>query len=872
MTSASQADELCFGGNNATATVTPSGATGPYTYSWSPSGQTGSTATALTSQGYTCTITDANGCAITQTFNITQPTLVTVTTAQVSSTCGNPNGTATATPSGGTGTYNYLWSPGGQTTSTISAQMAGTYSVTVTDANGCSANGTITITNMGSPSASITSATNILCNGANTGAATVTVVGGTGTITYSWTPSGGTNTTANGIPAGTYTVTVTDSNGCQDTAQVTLTQPPLLTASASFSPVLCNGGNTGSANVIANGGMPAYSYSWSPTGGTASTANGLTAQSYTCTVTDANGCTTTASTTVTEPTQLVTTSSQVDELCFGGNTGSATVSPSGGTGAYTYSWSPSGGSGASATTLTSQGYTCTITDANGCSITQPFIITQPTQLVVSATGVDAHCNQSDGSATATTVGGTGASTFAWTPAGTGSTISNIPSGTYSVTATDVNGCTSSTTVTINNLNGVNASLGPVSNVSCNGGSNGSASITATGGNPAYTYSWTPNVSASNTLTGVTAGNYSVTVTDANGCTSNVTLTITEPPALAVIASAAPPAVCAGSQVSLSSTATGGVPAYTTTWNPGSMNGANQNVTPASSVTYTVTVVDVNGCSATDSVNVTVFPMPVATFSANITSGCAPVCVNFSDLSTIGNPGNIAAWTWDFGDGNTSTSQNPSHCYTNPGTYNVTLTVKSADGCQTTITMTSYINVFANPVAAFGMSPQPTTLVNSEIFFTDSSTNALSWLWSFGDLMNSTSTLENPSFTYGDATCYQVLLTATSSQGCVDTVSHVVCIGPDVSIFVPNTFTPNGDNHNETFFPVCIGIDPDHFEMWIYDRWGNMIYYTADLNNGWDGRVQGHPDIAQIDTYVWKINAKDLTGATHNLIGHVNLIK
>jgi gliding motility-associated-like protein len=827
----------------------------------------------LTATSYTCTVTDANGCSVTQTFTITQPTAVTVAVTQVSSTCGNANGSATATPAGGTGAYTYAWTPSGLTTATINNQLAGNYSVVVTDANGCTGNGSVTITDMGSPTVTITASTNILCNGGNNGSATSSVAGGTGVITYAWTPIGGNAATGVNMTAQSYTVTVTDANGCQDTAQVTLTEPPLLTASASFTPVLCNGGNTGSATVVANGGFGAYTYSWAPTGGTLDTAPNLTAQSYTCTVTDANGCTATASTTVTEPTQVTTTASQVDELCFGGNTATATVTPAGGTGVYTYAWAPSGGTLATETGLTATNYTCTITDANGCSITQTFTITEPPQLVVSATSVDSHCSQADGSVSASTVGGTGVPSYMWSPGGPGATISNIVAGTYTVVATDANGCTDTTTAVINNLNGVSASLGTSTNVLCNGNSTGDATINAAGGNPAYTYTWTPNVSAASTATNLAAGNYSVLVTDIDGCTSTVTLTITEPPLLTATSSSLPAAVCSGSQVQLTATPVGGVGPYTVNWTPLNLPGSTISFVPNNSGVDTATIVDANGCTTVTITNHTVFPMPTPAFSANIMAGCSPVCVDFSDISTIGNPGQITAWTWDFGDGSpTSSTQNPTHCYTAPGSYDVTLTVKTADGCIQTITMTNYITVYANPVAAFGVSPQPTTLVNNEIFFTDSSQGAVSWLWSFGDLTGATSTAQNPSFIYPDPICYQALLTVTSVDGCTDTVSHDVCIDPDVMIFVPNTFTPNGDNKNETFFPVAIGMDPEQYQMWIFDRWGNMIFYTEDINKGWDGRVMGASDIAQIDTYVWKINVKDITGVQHNLIGHVNLIK
>jgi gliding motility-associated-like protein len=187
-------------------------------------------------------------------------------------------------------------------------------------------------------------------------------------------------------------------------------------------------------------------------------------------------------------------------------------------------------------------------------------------------------------------------------------------------------------------------------------------------------------------------------------------------------------------------------------------------------------------------------------------------------------------------------------------------------------MTNYIDVFANPVAAFGFAPQPVTMLDPQVFFSDSSLNASSWLWSFGDIQNSSSPVQNPSFTYTQPDCFTVLLTVTSPDGCTDTVSHPLCIGPETTIYVPNAFTPNGDAKNETFFPVGLGLDPDRFEMWIFDRWGNMIFYTDDLNKGWDGRVQGHSEIAQIDTYVWKIKAVDMSGTSHDMVGRVSLLK
>jgi gliding motility-associated-like protein len=764
-----------------------------------------------------------------------------------------------------------LWTPNNTTSGTLSNVVAGSYQITVTDANNCTASAIATVNNMGNPVATIVASDSVSCFGGNDGFAAAGASSGTGPYTFTWS-NADTDSLAGGLTAGSYTVTVTDANGCTDTASVTIHEPLQLTATTTQANVLCFGNSNGSATVTASGGTGAYSYSWAPAGGNTDTASALPAGSYTCTITDANGCSTTALVTITEPPQLTATAASTDVSCFAGTDGTATATETGGTAPYSYSWAPTGGTSAAASGIAAGTYTCTITDANGCATTASVTITEPTPISITTTAIDANCNQADGSATAAATGGTGTFTYSWLPSGSGSAINNVVAGTYTVIATDANGCADTTTVVVGNLSGVNATLAASANISCFGGADGSIDIDATGGTGPYTYNWLPNVSASDLASGIPAGSYQITVSDANGCTYLVNVTLTQPPALSITATVTPSVVCEGTPVTLSATPAGGTPAYTVTWNPGNLSGNNQTITPTQSGAYTADVSDANGCSASTVVNITVNPMPTANLSTDITSGCAPLCVNFSDLSSALAPAVITGWLWDFGDGNTSNQQNPSHCFDDPGNYTVTLNVTTGAGCSANITMANYISVFANPVAAFGASPQPTTILNPTISFTDSSSNAVQWNWSFGDLANSASSDQNPQFTYPDPTCYSVLLTVTSADGCIDTASQIVCIDPDVSIYVPNTFTPNEDGLNDVFFPVAIGIDPNHFEMWIFDRWGNMIYYTNDINDGWDGRVQGASDIAQIDTYVWKIKAKDILGKKHDLTGHVNLIK
>ncbi|AYN04966.1 T9SS type A sorting domain-containing protein [Flavobacterium sp. 140616W15] len=296
ITLASSQDNILCAGSTGSASVIPSGGDGPYTYSWSPSGGTGSIATNLSAGTYTVTVTDASNCTKQQLFNIIETaTPILISPSQTNVSCnGGSNGTATAVVNGGTGlgTYTYSWSHSNLiTTASASGLSAGTYTVTVTDGNACSKQQIFNILPATEIITSVTGQSNVSCNGGSNGSATVGATGGTGTYTYSWSPSGGTAATASGLTAGTYTVTVTDGNTCSKQQVVTiLPATEIITSVTGQSNVSCNGGSNGSATVGATGGTGTYTYSWSPSGGTAATASGLTAGIYTVTVTDANTC------------------------------------------------------------------------------------------------------------------------------------------------------------------------------------------------------------------------------------------------------------------------------------------------------------------------------------------------------------------------------------------------------------------------------------------------------------------------------------------------------------------------------------------------------------------------------------------------------
>lgn len=860
-------------GCDGTAGVTLVGGTGPFTYSWSPGGWTTATVNNLCAGTYTVTVTDALSCSPPTTVAITVgasvPTLTIVPTQTNVACNGQCTGTASVTVTGGTPGYTYNWLPSGGNSASASGLCAGVYTVDVADQGGCTATLTFTITE-GTAITSSSSSTPAAC-GNNNGSATVIPSGGAGGYTYVWSPSGGTGSTEANLGAGTYTCTITDANGCTLTQTVSVPSTGGLTSTIASTNVLCFGNATGSATVTPVGGNPGYTFLWSPSGGNGSSASALTAGTYTCVTTDASGCTSTSAVTITEPSQLVISAAGFNVTCNGVCDGQVVTIPAGGTPNYSFLWN-TGCTTAACNSICAGNYTVTVTDANGCTGTDTANVTQPPAISISTSIQPANCNQNDGSATASANGGSGTLTYQWIGGPASATYNNIGAGTYSVVVTDANGCSDTVTATVTNLNGVLLASCGTTDVSCYGLSDGSINVCASQGTPGYSYSWSPNVSATASAVGISAGSYVVTVTDALGCLATLTITLTQPPQLSITASAAPAVVCEGSSVQLTGVPNGGAPGYTVTWNPGSLVGNTQNIVPNATTTYTVDVTDANGCIADTTVLVTVSAMPVAILSADTTTGCAPLCVNFTDVSTVSVPSVITSWSWNFGDNTSSTLQNPSHCYSDAGVYSVTLTVTTGDGCTETIVMANYIEVYAIPTAAFTASPQPTTILASTIFFTDNSTNASMWNWNFGDLSNSSSILQNPSFLYPDPICYQVTLEVTSPDGCTDSTSHQICIDPDVNIYVPNTFTPNQDGINETFIPVTVGIDPEKYEFWVFDRWGNLIFYTDEINDGWDGKVLGHDQLCQEDTYVWKVKCVDVLDKKHNLIGHVNLIR
>ena len=417
--------------------MSTSSGTPSYQYQWNPGNSSNSSITNLSPGNYTVIVTDANTCSDTASFAITQPTAIIATASKTSnyngrdiSCFGAADGSATVVYSGGIPPYQVSWSPGGQTTPSISNLGPGTYTATITDSNGCVKTSSVTLTQ---PTALTSSNTqvNVSCFGGSNGSIDLTVGGGTPGYTYSWS-NGATTQDISGLAAGVYSVTISDLNGCSKTHSVTITQPAApLTLTSTQVNVLCFGNATGSINLSVSGGTSPYSYLWS-NGTVTQDISSLVAGSYSVTVTDFKGCTSLLNATISQPTAPLSSSMiETNIACFGDASGTVNLTLSGGTFPYNYSWSNSAIS-EDLTGLFPGQYIVTITDNNGCILKDTANLTQPlAPLSISLVKDDANCfGAADGSIDATVNGGTTPYSYSWSNSASSQDITNLVAGNY----------------------------------------------------------------------------------------------------------------------------------------------------------------------------------------------------------------------------------------------------------------------------------------------------------------------------------------------------------------------------------------------------------------------------------------------------------
>jgi gliding motility-associated-like protein len=677
---------------------------------------------------------------------------------------------------------------------------------------------------------------------------------------YSWAgPEGFVSTAANleSLQAGLYHVKVsTELGNCLLEKSMLLSQPETLQISQSQVNNLCFQGNAGGISIGVWGGNAPYSYAWTgPNEFVATTENiqNLGSGSYQVTVTDANGCTITGATqTITEPTAIVLTQAKVDNVCFQGNTGSIAVTALGGTAPYRYVWT--GPNGFTATiedlqNLASGSYQVRVTDANGCTITGAAqTITEPAQLSINQVKVDNRCAQvASGIITVMASGGTTPYRYAWTgPNNFSSTVANpqnLLSGSYQVTVTDAHGCTISgfsQTISEPALLTLNAQ---VQGESCADTKDGRIEVTLSGGLPPYEIQWEHGLTGL-VATGLGAGTYRVTVTDQGGCTQTAEYVLLPVPVLRLEGKVTYTATQVPLQISasLQSDAEGGTPPYTYRWNIGQTTPA---ITVTESGTYTLQLKDATGCSQ-EKEFVVALPLPL---SIAVTRATVPLCEEQGQATTLqlSISHGLAPYqiTWTMGSVKASGMQ-----FTTRDTGLVEVEVRDALGLiqKRAITIPPRQTGPLDFAHLFESQPQfQADLLGFKGVFRPVATWTHQVLsWDFGD--GTRSSESNPMHTYTRKGRYTVTLTVLDNSGCLIKASKEVQI-LDYYLEIPNVFTPNGDNLNDSFFPKFRFIQ--NLQLQVMNTWGELIYRSQGQEGpGWDGTVAGQK--APEGVYVYKI--------------------
>ncbi|WP_143470488.1 gliding motility-associated C-terminal domain-containing protein [Labilibaculum filiforme] len=702
------------------------------TYLWS-TGETTQTISVSTSGNYSVTITDANGCSATDDANATIHANPVVDLGIDQEICAGNSITFDAGNIGAT----YLWSTG-ETTQTITVATSGNYSVTITDANGCTATDDANATIHANPTVNLGADQEVCAGG------TITFDAGNIGATYLWS-TGETTQAITVATSGNYSVTITDANGCTatDDANATIHANPVV--DLGIDQETCAGNS-----ITFDAGNTGATYLWS-TGETTQTITVATSGNYGVTITDANGCSATDDANATIHANPVVDLGIDQETCAGG-----TITFDAGNTGATYLWS-TGATTQTITVATSGNYSVTITDANGCSATDDANATIHANPLVDL-GID---QSTCAGGTITFDAGNAGATYLWSTGATTQTITVATSGNYSVTITDANGCTATddanATIHVNPL----VDLG-IDQSTCAGGT-----ITFDAGNAGATYLW-PTGETTQTITVATSGNYSVTITDANGCsaTDDVNATIHVNP---VVDLGIDQETCAGGTITFDA----GNAGATYLWSTGE---TTQTITVATSGNYSVAITDANGCTATDDANATIHANPTVNLGAD-----QEICAGGTITFDAGNAG--ATYLWNTGETTQTIIVNTT------GTYSVTVT--DVNGCSGTDDID--ITVHANPIVDLGADQEE---CNGNNIMFDAGHPGSTYLWSTGETTQTITVAISGNYS----------VTITDANGCIATddanatihANPTVDLGIDQETCAGGTITFDAGNAGATY--------------------------------------------------------------------------
>ncbi len=805
----------CFGFEDGTAMATASGGLEPYTYDWGAFG-VGPMISNLPSGIITVTVTDANDCILIEEVDIFEPNPLTVNTLVMNeSSAGAGDGSIAVAALGGTPPYTYDWADliGSDDPSDRNGLMPGVYNLTVTDANGCSVSTEETVgtnTNDCSTLEGTMETTSVSCFGDEDGTATVFVTGGTSPYTYLWL-NGDTTAMADSLEPGTIIVIVTDAMNCTIEVEGSVAEPDPLNVMTTFMNESTAGASDGTATAMASGGTPPYNYDWLDVPGTNNSASrtGLAPGLYTVVVTDANDCTGEATVTIStgqvDCSNFTSFMSTVGLTCSDSGDGIAAIVVSGGLPPYEYRWS-SGDMGVTANNLPGGLVEVTVTDAQGCMLTNEIEVPAPDPITIMITVTnETVAGFNDGTATANAMGGTPPYTYDWGPFGTGPMVDNLPPGTYVVEVTDANGCMSLETATIEEgqICTIIADF-DLESVSCNGLEDGTAIAVATGGVPPYEYMW-ENGDLGPMATDLAPGVVMLTITDAANCVFITEVTIEEPDVLELMLSSTNETVLGFNDGTATATAMGGTPPYTYDWGPAGMGSTIGSLAPG---VYEVTVTDSRGCQTNG--EVTIEPGE---------PDCSALNLLFEETEVLcaGDNNGTATVTVEGGvepyDYNWSNGGNGSTITDGAGTYS--LIVTDAVGCEVQ-GMATIIEPSALTLNVVGLNGECGSLA-TVIASVNGGTEPYTYSWSTGADTESIINLTPGAYS----------VTITDANGCLQSGSTSVTVedsGIDVAVTTTNV-SCFGETDGGINLSITRGIPPFEIE-WSHGAMGTSLNNLA----------------------------------------------